>query len=153
MEFESVSSLFRTKIILGLAGLFLAGMVAGAALGWASARQRSFRPPSGQTIQEHLRQEMRNELGLTPDQVQKLEPILEQRIREFEALHARSVAQGEEIIRASNARIMTQLELTEGQRAKLEALDQRRREMFRRHGKGASTRPPPGPPPASPSNR
>ena len=136
-----MNHLTKNKIIVYLATIFLVGAITGGVLGWTGAHQRNMAPPSSHDICDHVRHSLQSELELTPAQLKQLDPILEKRAREMEAIHSRTIQQFEELIRASNEEIATTLGLNRAQRAKLEEMEKKRQEFMRRRGR------PPGNPP------
>jgi len=127
--------LTRNKIILYLAAIFAVGGITGGVVGWTGAKQRLFQPPSPKTICEHFRHSLQSELGLTPAQLLQLEPLLQKRATEMEAIHARTIQQFEEVIRTSNEEIAATLGLTPAQQAKLAEMEKKRQEFMRRRFK------------------
>lgn len=125
-----------------LTALFAVGVITGALLAWslAPAHRAWGTPPSREHFAEHLRDEFRRELQLTPAQVEKLGPVIEHRIRVMEVIHSNTVQQIESSIRSSDAELTRALGLSPDQCARLEEMDRRRREMFQQKG------PPPPPP-------
>jgi uncharacterized membrane protein YqiK len=92
---------------------------------------------------DYFRKRLQVELGLNADQVEQLEPLLQKRVKAMEEVHARTVQQIDELLRASDAEIADALKLTADQRAKLQEMGKNRREHF---GKGRRGGPPPPPP-------
>jgi len=136
-----MNPLTRNKIILYLAAIFLVGGITGVVVGWTGAKQRMIGPPSPKKICDHFRHSLQSELELTPAQLRQLDPLLEKRAQEMEAIHSRTIQQFEELIRASNEEIATTLGLTPAQRAKLEEMEKKRQEFMRKRFR------PPGEPP------
>jgi hypothetical protein len=129
-----MNHLTRTKVVLYLAVIFIAGSVTGAVLGWNGAQQRRMKPPSPKNFCEHVREKLRNELSLTPPQVQQLDPLLEKQARQMEEIHGRTVQQVNELIRTFNAEITNALNLSPQQCEKLAAMEKQRLEFDRRRG-------------------
>ena len=136
-----MNHLTKNKILVYLATIFLVGGITGGVLGWTGAQQRIMAPPSSRKICDHLRHSLESELDLTRAQLKQLDPLLEKRAREMEAIHSRTIQQFEELIRASNEEIATTLGLNPTQRAKLEEMEKKRQDFLRKRFR------PPGNPP------
>ena len=136
-----MSHLTKNKIVVYLAAIFLVGGVTGAVLGWTGAKERWWHPPDGKTICDHVRHRLQSELNLRPDQVREINPILEKRAKEMDAIHSRTIKEIEELIRSTNVEIAKVL--GPEQQQKLDQMEREREEFFRKrshHG------PPPGAP-------
>jgi Spy/CpxP family protein refolding chaperone len=78
----------RRRAALYLAAVFLAGALAGVAGGYAFGRRPVFRPPpSPDQMAEMIVERFTRELGLTPDQQEKLRPIARDSSTAMETLH------------------------------------------------------------------
>lgn len=135
-----MSHFTKNKIIVYLAAIFLVGGVTGAVLGWTGAKERWSHAPDGRTICDHVRHRLQSELNLRPDQVRQIDPILEKRAKEMDAIHSRTIKEIEEIIRSSNDNIAKVLDPE--QRTKFEELEKRRQEFMRNRFKQGGAAPP-----------
>jgi hypothetical protein len=135
--------LTKGKIVLYLAAIFVAGGVTGAVIGWRETREKEWIRPTQTKMCDYFRKRLQEELGLSADQVQQLEPLLQKRVKAMEEIHTRTVQQIDELLRTSEAEIADALRLTADQRAKLQEMGKNRREHF---GKGHRGGPPPPPP-------
>jgi Spy/CpxP family protein refolding chaperone len=117
----------KSKIIIYLALIFVAGGVTGAVIRWGGANEKSPRTWDHQKMCSHFRDRMQSELGLTAAQVQQLEPLLEKRVRGMEEIRSRTVKEIEELFRKSNEEIAAALQLTPAQQAKLEQMEAKRK--------------------------
>jgi Spy/CpxP family protein refolding chaperone len=135
--------LTKGKIVLYLAAIFVAGGVTGAVIGWRETREKEWIRPTQTKMCDYFRKRLQEELGLSADQVQQLEPLLQRRVKAMEEIHTRTVQQIDELLRTSDAEIADALRLTADQRAKLQEMGKNRREHF---GKGRRGGPPPPPP-------
>ncbi|MBI4326793.1 MAG: hypothetical protein HY674_16255 [Chloroflexi bacterium] len=124
--------LTKGKIILYLAAIFVAGGISGGVIAWKEAKQEMSRPPSPKKMCAFFRERLQAELKLTADQVQRLEPLLEKRVQEMEAVHSRTIGQIDELFRASNEEIARTLGLTPEQRLKLDEMEKKRAEFMRK---------------------
>ena len=132
--------LTKGKIVLYLAAIFLAGGITGAVFSWRESGQKPWKPPTPKGICDSFRDRLRSELGLTPQQLERLEPLLQKRVSSMEEIRTRTVKELEELIRTSDAEIAEALNLSADQRAKLQQMEKDRREHF---GKGHRGGPPP----------
>ncbi|MEK7676259.1 MAG: hypothetical protein AAB676_10555 [Verrucomicrobiota bacterium] len=129
--------LTKGKIISYLAAIFVAGGISGGVIAWKEAKQEMFKPPSSKKMCAFFRERLQAELKLSPSQMQRLEPLLEKRVLEMEAIHSRTVQQIDELFRESNEQIARALELTPEQRLKLDEMEKKRAEFMRKKFKPA----------------
>ena len=129
--------LTKGKIISYLAAIFVAGGISGGVIAWKEAKQEMFKPPSSKKMCAFFRERLQAELKLSPSQMQRLEPLLEKRVQEMEAIHSRTVRQIDELFRESNEQIARALELTPEQRLKLDEMEKKRAEFMRKKFKPA----------------
>ena len=134
--------LTKGKIVLYLAAIFVAGGVTGAVISWRERGENKWIRPTPKGICDSFRDRLRSELGLTPQQLERLEPLLQKRVAIMEEIRSRTVKELEELIRTSDAEIADALNLTSDQRAKLQQMERERTEHF---GKGRRGGPPPPP--------
>jgi hypothetical protein len=132
--------LTKGKIVLYLAAIFVAGGVTGAVINWRESGEKKWKMPTPKGICDSFRNRLRVELGLTPQQLDRLEPLLQKRVTCMEEIRTRTVKELEELMRTSDAEIADALELTAEQRAKLQQMEKSGREHF---GKGRRGGPPP----------
>src|SRR5262245_34162161 len=137
-----MKNLTRPQVISYLALIFVAGGISGAVIIGGAARQTQSKPPTMGKVCDHMRKRLQSELGLTADQMKKIEPILRETEREMEGVHRRSMGQIAQIIERSNAEISK--ELTPEQRVKLAAMESKRRESLQKCVKDRTPFPPPG---------
>jgi hypothetical protein len=74
---------------------------------------------------------LKAELGLRPEQVRQIEPLLERRARDIEGIQGQTIGQIEGVIRDSNREIVQALDA--GQADTFARLEQQRQERMRRH--------------------
>jgi len=132
--------LTKGKIVVYLAAIFVAGGVTGGVISWRESGEKKWKPPTAKGICDSFRNRLRSELGLTPQQLERLEPLLQKRVTSMEEIRARTVKDLEELIRASDAEIADALNLSSDQRAKLQQMERNRSDHF---GKGHRGAPPP----------
>jgi hypothetical protein len=134
--------LTKGKIVLYLAAIFVAGGVTGAVISLRESGGKKWISPSPKGICDSFRNRLREELGLTPQQLERLEPLLQKRVTTMEEIRTRTVKELEELIRTSDAEIADALNLTADQRAKLEQMERRGREHFGKGHRGGPSPPP-----------
>ena len=125
--------LTTSKVIGYLAIIFIAGGAAGAVITLQSERDRSDRPASMEKACGRHQDKLISQLGLTPDQVARLQPVFDETAQELRNIQARAIRDTDDILRKAYQRIAE--ELTPDQKAKLEALDADRRDWMRRRVK------------------
>jgi DNA anti-recombination protein RmuC len=128
-----MKNLTKGKIILYLAVIFAVGGVTGAVISWGEARQKALLPPSPRNICDHFRDRLKSRLNLTEEQMNRLQPILNKRVKGMEEIHSRSIQETERVIHDTNQEI-AQL-LTSAQRQELDRMENERREFWQKHGK------------------
>ena len=134
--------LTKGKIVLYLAAIFVAGGVTGAVISWRESGEKKWKPPTPKGICDSFRNRLRVELELTPQQLERLEPLLQKRVTTMEDIRTRTVKELEELIRTSDAEIADALNLTADQRAKLEQMERIGREHFGKGRRGGPSPPP-----------
>jgi len=115
----------RWKIVLSFVTIFLAGALVGGALTLRFAHEHFFKPPRAGEMAEHIVTELRTELKLSPDQVAKIKPIVENSTSQAETYHREVFQRLQAIFDASDDAIKAQL--TSEQVTKFEQLKARRR--------------------------
>lgn len=122
----------KTRCTLAFLAIFLIGAVAGAAGGLAFARNYVLRSPNPETIAAHIRAKLQKGLRLTPQQVEKINPLLLRRGVNLQTLHQDVLERVVKILDESNAEIAA--ELTPEQRVKFENSQRDRHRWLRSHG-------------------
>jgi Spy/CpxP family protein refolding chaperone len=123
-----MSHLTKNKIAAYLALIFVAGAVSGAVLTWWPTRNTSGGPPTVKRACDHYKNRLRERLALTPEQMLRIEPILERTEDELRAIQRRTAKEVEQVIERSDQEIAQQL--SDEQRAKLEEMVRERKEKF-----------------------
>jgi len=114
----------RWLTVLALLAIFVAGGVTG----WLSRPPgRMHGPPHGNDLAAHLRTRLTRELSLTPQQVEKINPIVEASATELDKSRRESEERATKIIDDMHAKLATIL--TPEQQQKLAALREKRRDM------------------------
>jgi len=118
-----MNTALKWRLVVGFLLVFLAGAATG---GFLTARLHH--PYAGFSHSHHglverMRSRMQAELDLTPDQITKTAPIFDRAASELEKIRADTGARVRQIIAEANRALAP--ELTDAQRAKLEAMEQR----------------------------
>jgi Spy/CpxP family protein refolding chaperone len=132
----------RWKLILAFVLIFLAGAACGF-FGAIHLHQVFFAHMAADSMAQHMKERMRIELKLTPDQMQKISPIIDRAASQLKAARDQTMRTVHEIFSQTHHEI--QPFLTPEQRAKLEEMEKRHSRLLHRHGFV-----PLGPPPATP---
>jgi hypothetical protein len=123
----------RTKIICYIVATFLAGALAGGVAGYTVGKRRPSKMPKPQEMAEGIASQLKTRLQLTPEQVGKIQPLVEHTCSEVQA---RSREQRKEIsqrFEAMDAEITASL--TPAQTEEFEKMRQERRESKGKHGR------------------
>ena len=121
----------KWKLIAGFLLVFIAGGMTGAFLGASHARHLFFESPRHGIIGDRMRERLRAQLDLTPEQVARISPIIEKTATQLEEERRDTGKRVHEIMTGAHQEIAANL--TEIQRAKLQEMEARRQ---RWHGRG-----------------
>jgi len=133
----------KGKLIAGFVLAFLAGCAAGAFFTFHQSRH--WRADFGRhphSLTERMRNRIKAQLDLTPEQLAKIEPILNHATKELQDIRAETGAKVGQVMAETNRAL--QPELTDAQRARLEKIQQagpsrdRLRNPSRRRGSRAA---------------
>jgi Spy/CpxP family protein refolding chaperone len=129
----------RWKLILAFVLVFLAGAACGF-FGALHAHYFFARMDPG-SMAQHMKQRLRTELKLTPEQMQQISPIIDRAASELKTKREQTMRDVHGIFKQAHRDM--QPFLTSEQRTRLEELEKRHRHLLHRHGFMA-----PGPPPS-----
>src|SRR5438067_5837993 len=141
------------KTIAYAAALFIAGGVTGATIGVAVEKGSMFRPPRPHDMAQQMRNRLRSRLALTPEQLQKIDPIIKKTSDDLNAIHQETVARAAQITENCNAQIAASL--SPEQKQKMEQMEKEHRGFLEEyqhhdnhgpghgHSEGRRTHPPP----------
>lgn len=139
-----MNRLTKSRIALYLAFIFLAGAVSGGLLmrtsGWGRPPHRG--PPSVGKMCDHVKKRFQERLALTPEQVQRIDPIINRMGEELRAIHRTSTEQVESVIQRSNAEIVK--ELTPEQRIEFDKMERERQAWIQKKRPKEGRGPKPG---------
>jgi hypothetical protein len=122
----------KIRVLVYLAVLFIAGGVTGTVFTWGTLRRHSGGPPSPERILIHLQDRFTRELGLSDAQQSQLRPLLERRVLQIQAIHEESMERVDVLIKASNAELSRELQLSADQLKRLDELERERQAFMRR---------------------
>ena len=121
----------KWKTIGYAAAIFVAGGISGGALGLYEARSHLYEPPREQELAIRMRTRLQTKLGLTPDQVAKVNPIVDAAAASLRSIRMDTVQRVNKVFEDSYAQISAIL--TPDQRAQLEQMQKERRDMMQLH--------------------
>jgi len=121
-----MNQLTKGTLVFYLVAIFVAGATAGMALGYTSGRRTEAQPPPPLEMAQHIQSRLQRRLGLTPEQVAKIRPVIEQGCAEMGSIHRESLHRVTETFRKLNQKIAEHL--TAEQRDALDQLERERRE-------------------------
>jgi Spy/CpxP family protein refolding chaperone len=119
----------KWKLIAGFLLVFVAGGITGMALGGLYARHLFFEFHHPRLVGVRMKERLRSELSLTPDQVAKISPIVDKTAAQLQDVRRDTRRRVHEIMAQTHQEIA--VNLTDEQRQKLEQMKGRHRE--RRH--------------------
>ncbi len=140
------------KLVLLLAGIFIAGGVTGAFVGLKVLREKvAQRPAPEQWAPWHLKR-LAERLDLKPEQEEELRPIIKRNMDELNRLRAYSVGETKVVLERMEREVAEKL--TPDQRAKFEKQNQEFRERAKKFGfgQGGPRNGPGGRPPGAPDH-
>jgi len=121
-----MNGLTKTRIVVYLGAIFLAGAIAGAVGGYTAGKNTHRRPPPpDRDMAGGLRRHLESRLSLTPDQVAKINPHIDQLCSEMSSLHRGVGRQVQKAFDSFHAQIATYL--TPAQKEELEKLQEEHR--------------------------
>ena len=115
----------KWKLIVGFVLVFVAGGITGAFFGASRARHLFFAQPHRGMMSERMLDHFRAQLNLTPEQVAKISPIIDKAAGQLEEIRGNTGRRVHETIAEAHREMAA--DLTEEQRAKLQAIEARHR--------------------------
>ena len=113
------------KLIVGFILVFIAGGVMGAFLGGLYARHLFFEFHQPALIGARMKERLRTELNLTPDQVAKVSPIIDKTAAQLQKVRQETGRRVHEIMTEAHQEMAANL--TDEQRQKLQQIEERHR--------------------------
>ena len=124
-----MSRALQWKLIVGFILVFVAGGMTGAFFGASHARRIFFEGHDGGMMSERMREHLRRQLNLTPEQVAKISPIIDKTAAQLEQIRRDTGRRVHETFAEAHQQMAAHL--TDEQRVKLQKI-----EAHHRHGHG-----------------
>src|SRR5437870_5464587 len=118
------------KLIVGFILVFVAGGISGAFLGGVYARHLFFRFHHPAQIGARMKERLRTELNLTPEQVAKISPIIDKTAAQLREIRRETARRVHETIAEARQQMATNL--SDEQRQKLQQIEERH-QRWRHH--------------------
>ena len=122
----------KWKLVAGFVLVFVAGGIAGAALGGFYARHLFFEVHRPGRLGDRMKERLRADLHLTPEQVPKVSPIVDKTAVQLREIRRDTGRRVHELIVEAHKEIA--VDLTDEQRQKLQQIEERHRRWRHRHG-------------------
>ena len=122
----------KWKLIAGFVLVFVAGGIAGAAFGGFYARHLFFDVHRPGRMADRMKERLRTELRLTPEQVAKVSPIVDKTAAQLRQIRRDTGQRVHELMTEAHKEIA--VNLTDEQRQKLQQIQERHRRGRHRHG-------------------
>ena len=124
-----MTSLGKRKLATYVVAIFLTGAGSGALVAWQVARRVPVAPLTPAEIGSRLRARFQTELDLTPDQRQKVDPMIDQAMLRVEAIRQETASRVFANVFKLHEQMLTVL--TPEQKTKFEELERQRRDYLR----------------------
>jgi Spy/CpxP family protein refolding chaperone len=118
------------KLIVGFILVFIAGGISGAFLGGLYARHHFFAFHRPELIGGRMKERLRAELNLTPEQVTKISPIIDKTAAQLRDIRRDTARRVHETIAEAHRQMA--VNLTDEQRQKLQQIEERHRHWHHR---------------------
>src|SRR4029077_8400435 len=115
----------RWKLIAGFLLVFVAGVISGAFLGGMYAQHHFFAFHRPELIGGRMKERLRTELNLTPEQVAKISPIIDNAATQLRDIRRETARRVHETIAEAHRQMA--VNLTDEQRQKLQQIEERHR--------------------------
>jgi len=122
---------FKWKLLAGFILVFVAGGISGAFLGGLYTRHLFFEFHHPEQIGAHMKERLRAELNLTPEQAAKISPIIDKTATQLRDIRRDTARHVHETIAETHRQMAANL--TDEQRQKLQQIEERHRRW--RHGR------------------
>src|SRR5688572_17895892 len=140
-----MNNALKWKLAFAFLLVFIAGMTTGGLLGTHQIKRRIFLgPPHSGDVSDKMREHLQRALDLTPEQAEKIAPIVEATSAKLEAIRIETAERVRQVMEESKREIAPQL--TPEQQKKLQELKQKHIKILKHHG----FTPPPDSPHPSP---
>lgn len=138
----------KWKLITGFLLVFLAGGVTGAFIAAKTTRHHLFATSHHEIAAQRMRERLRSELDLTPEQLAKISPVIDKAAAQLETIRRDTARRVRDTFADMHKQIGT--DLTPEQRTALEQMRERHHKSMRRHHHRRDRRMPERPPPPEP---
>ena len=139
MSFEMNRAL-QWKLIAGFLLVFVAGGITGAFVGGSYALHHFFELRHPERVGGRMKDRLRSELNLTPEQLVKISPIIDKTTAQMRDIRRDTGRRVREII--TDAHRQMGAELTDEQRQKLKQIEERHRHWRHHHFRERAAEPP-----------
>jgi Spy/CpxP family protein refolding chaperone len=129
----------KRKLAIYVLAIFLAGAGSGALVAWQISRRTPVPPLTPAEIGARLRARFQSRLALTPEQVQKIDPMIDQAMSRVEAIRRETASHV--FANVSNLHDQVLTVLTPEQKTKFEELERERRDYLHQKFGPATTTP------------
>jgi Spy/CpxP family protein refolding chaperone len=119
----------KWKLGTYVCAIFLAGAGSGAVVAWEMSRRTPVPPRPPVEIGARLRARFQSQLSLTPEQLQKIDPMIDQAMHRVEAIRNETASKVFANVASLDEQLLTVL--TPEQKVKLEELERDRRDYLR----------------------
>jgi Spy/CpxP family protein refolding chaperone len=140
-----MNSALKWKLVIALLLVFVAGATTGGLLSSLHMRRHFLGPPHSGEVGDRMREHLRRALDLTPEQADKIAPIVDATSAKLEAIRVETAQRVRNAMEESERQISP--ELTPEQQKKLQKLKLEHHRVLMHHGFNP---PPPDAPPPSP---
>ena len=124
-----MTSLGKRKLATYVVVIFLAGAASGALVAWQVSRRVPVAPMTPAEIGARLRARFQTRLDLTPEQRQKVDPMIDQAMLRVETIHQETASHVFANVSQLHEQMLTVL--TPEQKTKFEAFERERRDYLR----------------------
>ena len=125
-----MNSALKWKLIAGFLLVFVAGGLTGAFVAAATTRHYLFAAGHHRIAAERMRERLKSELNLTPEQMAKISPVVDKAAAQLEDIRRDTASRVRNVFADTHEKIAA--DLTPEQRDKLELLRRRHHHMLRR---------------------
>ena len=133
-----MNALGKSKLALYVLAIFLAGGGSGALIAWQVSRRAPVPPMSTTEIGARLRARFQSQLALTPEQAQKIDPMIGGAMRRLDVIRKETASNVFANVSDMHEQMLTVL--TPAQKAAFEEIERGRREYLRqKYGPAANS--------------
>ena len=122
----------KGKLVVGFLLVFVAGAMTGSFVGASHARHLFLGRPHQRILAERMRSQLRSQLNLTSEQMDRASAIFDKTAGQLEAIRTETARRVNEAIAEVHRQLAS--DLTPEQRAKLKEIDRRQKNMSEREG-------------------